>query len=132
MNRNEVANSIMQDLQTLIETAQSGNPLPTELLQKFSTLDTSQLLDAIIRNAVLTNPQNYSSSNNYILSQIRLAAVNRGKVLTLDQEIDLVIKIKSGEIASLHDELSSSKYANITPEKNDSQPRRNSSDRDGR
>ncbi len=36
------------------------------------------------------------------------------------------------EITSLADELSNDKYANITPERDNSQPNRNSSDMGGR
>lgn len=124
--------SIIQDLETLIEMSKSGQPIPTEVLQRISTMASYQFMDAIIRDGVSTNPENYKSPNTYLLNQIRVRALECGKALTSDQEIELVIKIRQHEITSLSEELSSDKYADITPEKDNSQPNRNSSDMGGR
>ena len=123
--------TITQDLQTLISKSQAGESIPTELLQRIFSFDTYQIMNHIIHEATVSHTQN-QSPNNYLLSQIRLVAIKLGKALTTDQEIDLVLKIRAKEITSLADELSNDKYANITPERDNSQPNRNSSDMGGR
>lgn len=124
--------SIIQDLETLIEMLKSGQSVPTEALQKICTMVNYDFMDAIFKDAVRTNPQNYKSQTPYLLNQIRVVALKSGKSLTSDQETELVVKIRQHEIASLWAELSSNKYADITPERDNSQPNRNSSDMGGR